>query len=188
MSPSIEEARAGVHNSFDALMKIADDEDLLTFWVFEKSTWTHLLALGRALTVLFLVRQAARPRVARYTYDDRKFELRDWQTSSLGTRFGKVKFTRPVGRPVRGRKVKADLLVDRELRLSAGFSLGTVLQIVRLYAQMSFKSAREEFKNTALLPHQWAPDQKKLARTYTPSRIQVLKRNPGEVTCATRPY
>ncbi len=153
MSPSIEEARAAVHSCLGVLMKIADDGMPQAFWAFEKRTWSHLLALGRALTVLFLARQAARPRVARYTFDGLGFELRDWRTSTLGTRFGKVAFTRQVGRPVRGRKVKADLIVDRELGLCSGFSLGVVLHIARLYAAMSYRSALIQFEGT----HEWAP-------------------------------
>jgi hypothetical protein len=83
------------------------------------------------------------------------------RTSEIGTRFGKVLFSRPVGRR-RGfwKRAKADLPVDRELGLSAGFSLGVVVAITRLCAQMAFAPARGTFREFC----EWAPSSRATLR------------------------
>ncbi len=153
MATSIEEARASVHTCFGELLEWADTSDRRSLWAFEKRAWSLLLALGRTLTALFLARQAARPRPAVYEYGGERFELRDERTDEVGTRFGKVEFTRQVGRRRSGRKVAADRVVDRELGLSSLFSLSVVVEMARLYALMSYATARAQFRET----YEWAP-------------------------------
>src|SRR5690606_30950161 len=114
----------------------ADRDDATKFHEFETGLWSRLLELGRALVVLFLARQAARKRPKRYEHDGRTYVLSGTRTSDLGTRFGKVSFTRAIGRRLGfWRRAKADLPVDRELGLCGGFSLGTVVTITHLCAQ-----------------------------------------------------
>src|SRR5690606_10541197 len=124
------------------------------FFAFEKELWTLLLAAGRALTVLFLARQVARARAVQYRFEGRAFSMSDkHRTTELGTRFGKVQFTRPVARQVSDHRARVDLPVERELGLCGGFSLGTVVGIVRLAAMMAFAQARHTFREL----HEWAP-------------------------------
>lgn len=153
MAASIGEARREVQHAFERVLACADRADRRALAAFELEAWGLLLALGRALMVLFLARQAARPREARYVVDGIEYVLREERTSQIGTRFGKVAFTRPVGRRLRARRAKADLPVDRELELCSGFSLGVVTGVTRLCAQMAFASARETWREV----YGWAP-------------------------------
>lgn len=150
--PSLQKARADVQEMFQQSWALVDD-DSASFFDFERRTWTALLALGRALVVLFLVRRAQRPRAVDYEHDRRKYRLGGERTTPLGTRFGKVDFTRPVGRRVHKRDTAVDLPVDRELGLCSGFSLGVLAAMTRLCAQMAFASARATFAST----YEWTP-------------------------------
>jgi hypothetical protein len=151
--PSLQDARADVHRAFDRARELADDSDGDSFFDFERKLWTALLALGRALVVLFLARRARRPRAADYEHDRRRYRLDGERTTPLGTRFGKVEFTRPVGRRVHKRDAAVDLPVDRELGLCTGFSLGVLAAMTRFCAQMAFASARATFAST----YEWTP-------------------------------
>lgn len=150
--PSLQKARADVQEMFQQACAVVDD-DGASFFDFERRTWTALLALGRALAVLFLVRRAQRPRVVDYEHDGRKYVLDGERITPLGTRFGKVDFARPVGRRVHKRDSAVDLPVDRELGLCSGFSLGVLAAMTRLCAQMAFASARGTFAST----YEWTP-------------------------------
>ncbi len=160
MSSSIEQCRCDVHEAFAAVIAIADRPEHRTLWGFERELWTRMLALGRTLVVLFLARQVARSRATKYKHRGVRYVLRDTRTSGLGTRFGKVLFSRPVGRRPAARRAAADLVVDRELGLESGFSLGVMLGIVGLYAQMSFASARRTYRDI----YEWAPSPKAAMR------------------------
>jgi hypothetical protein len=162
MATSIDQARRNVQSIVDELFKLAEAGEVSTFDTFERGTWSRLLALGRALAVLFLVRTVARPRDARYVHEGKEFVLaKERRTTSLGTRFGKVPFTRPIGRRVGFfSRAKADLPIDRELGLCGGFSLGTVVAVARLCAQLAFTNARANFNEYC----EWAPSSRATLR------------------------
>lgn len=158
---NFDDARAEVQHAFDAAMACADTSEKQSFFEFERKLWALLLALGRALVTLFLTRQAMRPRELEYRRGKRSFVLAgDERTSDLGTRFGKVRFRRPVARPIGGPKAKMDLPIDRELGLCGGFSLGTVTAIARLAAMMAFVQARQTFAEF----HEWTPSSRAVLR------------------------
>jgi hypothetical protein len=142
---SIEQARQDVDKSFTEALQWAESKEKPLFWVFEGRLWSLLLAVGRALVVLFLAHRVFQPRAATYVHNERKYELEGIRTTPLGTLFGKVPFSRPVGRLVGWRRKTVDLPVDRELGLQGGFSVGVVLEMGRLCAQMAFKWARDSF-------------------------------------------
>jgi hypothetical protein len=96
--PTIEQARREVQSAFERVQSWADAEEKRTLWAFERELWTRLLALGRALVTLFLARQVARPRRTEYRHEGVAWRLDGQRTSEIGTRLGKVEFTRPVGR------------------------------------------------------------------------------------------
>jgi hypothetical protein len=127
----------------------------------EEELWTALLALGRSLIGLFLVRRAAAVRTASYEVNGVTYMLdtQSLRQSAIGTRFGKAVFARPVGRPLRGRG-RADLRVDQDLGLCSSFTLGTVSALVRLCAMMAFSTARETFREF----HEWAPSSRATLR------------------------
>jgi hypothetical protein len=140
---TVEQARLDVEKSFREALDWAESNEPRLFHVFEVRLWSLLLALGRALVLLFLVRHVYRPRPATYLHDERQYQLDGLRTTLLGTLFGKVAFSRPVGRLVKWRRRAVDLPVDRELGLRGSFSLAIVLETVRLCAQMAFESARD---------------------------------------------
>ncbi len=126
----------------------------------ESSLWTAPLALGRALIALDLARVVARPRPVDDVHGGAKFVLAATATSDLGTRFGKVRFTRPVGHRVGWRRATCDRPFDRALGLGSGFSLATVVSVTRLCAQLAFASARTTFAHVC----EWSPSQRTTLR------------------------
>lgn len=162
MAASIERARRNVQRAFDEALSWTEASKKRSLWEFERGLWTLMLALGRALVELFLVRCVARPRPSEYERDGVPYELdlKRPRTTQLGTRFGKVPFRRPVGRIPWSRECAADLPIDRELGLCSGFSLGVVMAITRLCAQMAFLHARETFREA----HEWMPSPRAVLR------------------------
>ena len=153
MTATLEEARSEVRDAFERAARLADSGEPGHFGEFEGQLWTALLVLGRALVSVFLLRQAARPRPVEYLLEGRQYTMTAERTSALGTRFGKVDFTRRTGRPARGGTGTTDLPIDRDLGLCAGFSVGVVMAVTRLCAQLAFASARATFQSF----HEWAP-------------------------------
>ena len=95
---SISEARAEVQRAYEKARCWSDADEPRSFWEFERELWTMLLALGRALVGQFLARQAAGPRAVQYSHAGERYVLDERpRTTVLGTMFGKVRFTRPVG-------------------------------------------------------------------------------------------
>ena len=120
MTSIIERAEAEVQRAVSRATAIGQSEGS-TLAVAEAELWTALLSLGRALLSLFLARSAARLRPVTYEHDGARYALDTTtrRSSEIGTRFGKVAFSRSIGRPLGGRG-RADLPVDRELELCGG--------------------------------------------------------------------
>lgn len=161
MERSIGSARAEVQRAVERARELAESAHPQRFSDFERELWTAVLALGRAFVSLFLAHQAARPRPVDYLHGGQRFVLKGGRVSELGTRFGKVAFLRPLGRrrDAAGRGV-ADLPVDRELGLCSGFSVGLVMAVTRLCAQLAFGQARGTFRYF----HEWAPSSRAVLR------------------------
>lgn len=157
---SIEARRFEVQKAFDRALRLADCGEPYTLARFEGQLWTVMLALGRALMVLFLARQVTRSRAQEYEHAGRRWFLSSERTSELGTRFGKVAFTRPIGRDTLDLRAACDLPVDRELGLCGGFSLGVTVAMTRLCAQMAFATARDNFRET----YEWTPSPRAVLR------------------------
>jgi hypothetical protein len=153
MATSIDEKRRAVQEAFDAAYGRANEGELGPLAVFEPALWTEVLALGSALTALWLARWSARARPARYEHDGRDYEIRGVEAGAVGTRFGKVAYEGPVGRLVGWKRAARDLPLDRDLGLCGSFSLMTVTTLVRLCAQMAFASARKTFGGV----FEWSP-------------------------------
>jgi hypothetical protein len=153
MVTSIEEKRREVQAAFEAAYRHANEGDLGPVAVFEPALWTLVMALGRALTALWLTRCAVRPRDVRYDYEGRTYEVVGTKIGEVGTRFGKVSYEAPVGRIVGWRRAARDLPLERELGLCGGFSLLVVTTLVKLCAQMAFVSARNTFRDV----FEWSP-------------------------------
>jgi hypothetical protein len=152
MATSIGQAIEEVEQAWLRVRRLPDEAPG-SLWTFERELWTRMLALGRALMALFLTRRAWALRPAVYERGGATYELVGERTSELGTRFGKVSFTRPVGRRWERPKESMDLVVDRELGVGGGFSLGVMMAVTRLCAQMAFAAARDTFRET----YEWTP-------------------------------
>lgn len=161
MPTTIMRAEREVQHAIERVRRCAERKDMATLVAIERELWSALLALGRALMALFLVRCAARPRSSTYWHAGVRYaldtEMR--RTSDIGTRFGKVRFARPIGHAIGGRS-RADLPIDRELGLCSGFTLGTVTAVVQLCALMAFGTARRMFAEF----HEWAPSPRAVLR------------------------
>lgn len=161
MTSSIERAENEVQRAISVAKASAEHRPGRTLAAVETELWTALLGLARALLTLFLARAAVQHRPTIYEYEGNRYAL-DTTTArngELGTRFGKVWFSRAIGRPL-GRRGRADLPVDRELGLCSGFSLGTVTAVVQLCALMAFGTARRLFAEF----HEWAPSSRATLR------------------------
>jgi hypothetical protein len=160
MAESINQARKEVQSAFDAALRWAETSENPSFGDFEQGLWSLLLALGRALVVLFLAHRVQRPRPTEYRYEGKQYRLDGERVSDLGTFFGKVAFSRPVGRRPDDGRAACDLPVDRELGLCSGFSLGVVTRVPWLAAQMAFASVRSTFQEI----YEWAPSPRAVLR------------------------
>ena len=153
---TLEQARANVQKCVDDTMAffLSDESKSLSFRDFEQNLWALMLGIGKAFVLVFLVRRCATPRPAEYEADGRMWTLsKATLTDSLGTLFGVVSWTRPVGRlsgQLKG--LKCDRLVDRELGLCNSFSLGVVERMCWLLAQMPYADARRMFAKS----HGWS--------------------------------
>jgi hypothetical protein len=160
---SIQDHEQDVHEAFERALSLACVEGPQPFTTFERGLWSALLGLGRALVGLFLARQAARLRPTAYELGRVSYvlDVDKPRTTELGTRFGKVAFTRPVGRRTGWRsRCAVDLPVDRELGLVGGFSLETVTSMVFLCTLLSFETARRTFSAFC----EWCPSPRAVLR------------------------
>jgi len=147
---TIERAEREVQRAFERACACVRTNGQATLSAVEATLWSALLALGRALIAEFLARTAVQPRPVRYSHEGRQHVLSGTRRDEIGTRFGKVAFTRPVGRAA---GAKMDRPVDRALGLCSRFSLGTVSAVVQLCTLMAFATARRTFAQF----HEWAP-------------------------------
>jgi hypothetical protein len=157
---SLQQLRGDVQREFERALIVAEGDATRRLGLVEGAIWTTLLSLGRALVALYLARAAARPRTALYEYGGREYMLASTAVLDVGTRFGKVAFSRPVGRAKKGTGGGRDFPVDRELGLCAGFSLGVVTGVAKLTAQMAFGAARRAFLDV----YEWAPSPRAILR------------------------
>ena len=173
MSKSIVRAEREVQAAVSCVMKVAESDGTERLHDVEARLWTALLAMGRAVLVLFLARYVAKVRTAVYEYAGHRYtmDLKHPRCTDLGTRFGKVPFVRPVARRIGRSSAACDLPVDRALRLCGGFSLGTVLAITRLCAQMAFGTARETFAQS----HEWSPSSRTVVRMVDAAGSDALR-------------
>jgi hypothetical protein len=160
MTTTVADARRDVETEVKALIKLADETEPRSLAAVECAVWTQILALGRAVIALYFVRVAGRPRPVEYEHEGSAFKLSGTATTQVGTRFGKVAFTRPVGRPGGKQRGRRDLPVDREIGLGCAFSVPMTMIIMRLCAQMAFGSARCTFQGI----FEWAPSSRTVLR------------------------
>src|SRR5688500_1235826 len=153
MATTIRQARAEVQTAFEQALGYIEGAATRTLGEAESELWAMLLALGRAMLVLWLARQCSRPRATQYEHDGRRYVLEGSSAVEIGTLFGKLRFVRRIARPQRDPRGACDRPVDRELGLCGAFSFGVVARITKLCAQLPFATARQLFRED----HGWAP-------------------------------
>jgi hypothetical protein len=127
----------------------------------EAAAWAGCLALGQQLLAAFFERRATAWRLGSvYAHDGRTYEVAGEERTEVGTRFGKIKIVRPVGRQVRERRAARDLPLDREVGLVGGFTLPVVTLVARLTALMAFAASRGLMKSLFA----WAPSSRSVLR------------------------
>lgn len=155
-SSNLIEARAFVESAYQALVAAVDPPKRVRLADIEAKLWSLLLALGRALLLLFFAHRVAAT-TDRFSLKFGRAETKMRETG-LGTRFGRVTFSRPFWRMAK--RGAAVLPLDQELGLCGGFSLGVVMGIARFCAQMSFGSVRREWREI----YEWAPSSRTVLR------------------------
>ena len=102
---TIERLDRDVQSAMQAARALGD-RSTGTLTEVEHDLWLSLLGVGRAVIALYLAKRAARPRVAQYTHDGVEYVLdaRNPRKSLVGTRFGKVTFSRTVGTAIGARQ------------------------------------------------------------------------------------
>lgn len=158
---SIEQLRTEAQRLSCEALSIADRAEPATADDVEGRLWTALLALGRALMVLFVARQAERWKMGTtYVAEGKVYEVVASETCMIGTRFGKIAPNLPVGRQRGDARAARDLPVQRALDLPGGFTLLVVTTVARLCAQMAFASARDLLRNL----FEWSPSPRAVLR------------------------
>lgn len=161
MTRTLVEAREEVERLVKETIAWSESLERRTLDEAESGVWGRLFALGRALMTLWLLVHATRRRAAEYEHDGRIYAFRgEHRRTEVGTRFGKVLFTRPVARPKDKPRGKQDRPVDREIGLGSGFSLPVTTTIVRLCTQMAFGLACATFEDI----YGWAPASRTILR------------------------
>jgi hypothetical protein len=158
---SIDQTRSEVQRLLRQAMAIADGAEPAVAEEVEGRLWSVLLLMGRAMMALFFARQAERWKSGmRYASGDHTFEVVGTETGAIGTRFGKVEVTVPVGRRLGDARAARDLPLQRELGLPGQFTLLVVTTVARLCAQMAFASARDLLRNL----FDWSPSSRAVLR------------------------
>src|SRR5258708_7079091 len=97
--PTISEARAEVHAQVQRMLVIVDGEGPAMETEVEKALWESAFRLGVSMMALFFARQAALwPMGRRYMVDQVAHRVEGADSIEIGTKFGKVMVSQPVGR------------------------------------------------------------------------------------------
>lgn len=157
---SISDARAEVQRHVAAVIQIVDRGDATRVAAVEGPLWSALLALGRALMVLFFARQSARLRPTRYEHEGKSYEMAGTETVEVGTRFGKVKYAEWIAGVAGQPRAARDRPLARDLGLPGGFTPMVVGTVAHLCAHMAFGAARKLLSSL----FGWAPSPRAILR------------------------
>lgn len=159
---SIQQARDEVDRCVRAACMAAQRTGAGNASATEQEVWRGLLDLGAALMGLYWTLKVRRDWEVgrRYRRRGHLYEVVDWEKTEVGTRFGKVELSRPVGRRIDDARAERDLPAGRQLGLVGGFTRSVVMTMARLSAQMAFESARELWRHL----FDWCPSPRAVLR------------------------
>src|SRR5271167_480081 len=107
---SISKVRAEVHRELQELVGVAERPSPQTATDVEVAVWVGMLRLGASLMRLFFAHQTARwPCGFRYDVAGVPHEIEGADAVEVGTKFGKISVSQPIGRAVGQRRARRDL-------------------------------------------------------------------------------
>lgn len=158
---TLSEAREEVHRKVQRMVSLVEEESLQKTAELENELWFSLLSLGGVLMSLYFARQAAKwPVGLEYKVKGVDHEVEGADEVEIGTKFGKVRISQPMGREVGRRRSRRDMPMARALEIPGGFTLPLVALVARFCAMMAFLPTRQVFAE--LLG--WAPAQRSVLR------------------------
>ena len=167
---TVAEARAEVHRAMQQMLAVVDRQELLTATAVEIALWACALRVGSSMMALFFAHQAALwPTGRRYTAGDLAYMVEGVESVEIGTKFGKVEVTQPVGRAVGRARSRRDWPMSRALGLPGGFTLPLVTLVAKFCALMAFLPTRQVLRD--LLG--WAPAPRSVLRIIDTIGAQV---------------
>ena len=159
--PTISEARAEVQAQMQRMLAIVDGGGPAMGTEVENALWGSALRLGASMMALLFARQAALwPTGLRYMVDGVAHQVEGADDVEIGTKFGKVAVSQPVGRPLGRPRARRDLPMARALGLPGGFTLPLITLVAKFCAMMAFLPTRQTLRD--LLG--WAPAPRSVLR------------------------
>jgi hypothetical protein len=158
---SISKVRAEVHRELHEAVALVERQSPQTATEVEIALWVGMLRLGASLMTLFFAHQAARwPSGLRYEVAGIAHEVGGADAVEVGTKFGKIGVSQPIGRAVGRPRARRDLPMSRALGLPGGFTLPLVTLVAKFAALMAFAPTRQVLRD--LLG--WAPAPRSVLR------------------------
>jgi hypothetical protein len=158
---SISKVRAEVHRELHEAVALVERQSPQTATEVEIALWVGMLRLGASLMTLFFAHQAARwPSGLRYEVAGIAHEVGGADDVEVGTKFGKIGVSQPIGRAVGRPRARRDLPMSRALGLPGGFTLPLVTLVAKFAALMAFAPTRQVLRD--LLG--WAPAPRSVLR------------------------
>ena len=158
---SISEVRAQVYAEVHQLVGVVERSSGQTANEVEVELWAGMLRLGASMMGLFFAHQAARwPSGLRYEASGVAYQVVGAEVVDIGTKFGKVSVSQPIGRMVGQRRARRHLPMAHALGLPGGFTLPLVSLVAKFCALMAFLPTRQVLRD--LLG--WAPAPRSVLR------------------------
>jgi hypothetical protein len=158
---TIGEARAEVQREIQRMLAVVDGQEPQAATEVEVALWACALRVGVSMMALFFARQAALWQTGRrYTTGGITYEVEGVEGVVIGTKFGRVEGTQPVGRALGRPRSHRDLPMSRTLGLPGGFTRPLVTLVAKFCALMAFAPTRQMLRD--LLG--WAPAPRSVLR------------------------
>lgn len=158
---SISEVRSQVYAEVKQLVALVDGASAQTATEVEIALWAGMLRLGASMMGLFFAHQAARwPSGLRYKVSGVAHEIVGADAAVVGTKFGRVEVSQPVGRVVGQPRARRHMPMAQALGLPGGFTLPLVSLVAKFCALMAFLPTRQVLRD--LLG--WAPAPRSVLR------------------------
>ncbi len=158
---NIVDVRSQVQHELHQLLVLVESPSPQKATAVEVALWAGMLRVGASLMGLFFAHQAARwEKGLRYKAAGVEHEVEGADLVEVGTKFGKVHVSQPVGRPVGQPRARRHMPMAHALGLPGGFTLPLVSLVAKFCAMMAFLPTRQVLRD--LLG--WAPAPRSVLR------------------------